>query len=156
AMRLLCSFNFPGNIRQLENFCQWLTVMSSGQLIEAKDLPPEVLEHAQASTGQAAGDPAHTQAAGPLTAGAPEADGAALPEADAAQAPWIRALTQEAGRRLTRNEPAVMVTLMRDFERVLLETALAHSRGRRMEAAQRLGIGRNTLTRKCAELGLDD
>ncbi|MGB3289480.1 MAG: helix-turn-helix domain-containing protein, partial [Burkholderiaceae bacterium] len=58
--------------------------------------------------------------------------------------------------RLLRNEPAVMAGLMRDFERVLLETALDHSRGRRMEAAQRLGIGRNTLTRKCAELGLNE
>jgi two-component system nitrogen regulation response regulator GlnG len=47
-----------------------------------------------------------------------------------------------------------MTTLGREFERVLIETALDYSRGRRMEAAQRLGIGRNTLTRKCTELGL--
>src|SRR5690606_14486796 len=45
AMQHLMSFNFPGNIRQLENFCQWLTVMSSGQIIEAKNLPPEVLAY---------------------------------------------------------------------------------------------------------------
>src|SRR3546814_962721 len=43
AMRILCGFDYPGNIRQLENFCQWLTVMSSSQVVEAKDLPPEVL-----------------------------------------------------------------------------------------------------------------
>src|SRR3546814_11085493 len=49
-----------------------------------------------------------------------------------------------------------MATLTRDFERILLETALDYSRGRRMEAAQRLGIGRTTLTRNCAELGLND
>src|SRR5690606_16199181 len=69
---------------------------------------------------------------------------------------WLDLLAREAQVRLLRNEPAVMATLTRDFERALLETALGYSRGRRMEAAQRLGIGRNTLTRKCAELGLNE
>jgi two-component system nitrogen regulation response regulator GlnG len=49
-----------------------------------------------------------------------------------------------------------MSTLTRDFERILLRAALVHSHGRRAEAAQRLGIGRNTLTRKCQELGLEE
>src|SRR3546814_17576869 len=71
-------------------------------------------------------------------------------------ATWLGLLAQEAQARLLRNEPAVMATLTRDFERILLETALDYSRGRRMEAAQRLGIGRNTLTPKCAELGLNE
>ncbi|MCC2595634.1 nitrogen regulation protein NR(I) [Pusillimonas sp. MFBS29] len=155
AMRCLSSFEFPGNIRQLENFCQWLTVMSSGQVIETKDLPPEVLEHA---LGQ--GQPALSGATGlDSNDSSIAAPGMARSELDASgddQTPaWIHALTREAGRRLARNEPAVMVTLMRDFERVLIEAALSHSRGKRMEAAQRLGIGRNTLTRKCTELGLD-
>jgi two-component system nitrogen regulation response regulator GlnG len=73
---------------------------------------------------------------------------------DEAVAPWVALLEQEAQERLARNEPAIMTTLGREFERVLIETALDYSRGRRMEAAQRLGIGRNTLTRKCTELGL--
>ncbi|NYT85958.1 nitrogen regulation protein NR(I) [Pollutimonas harenae] len=157
AMHWLSSFNFPGNIRQLENLCQWLTVMSSGQVIEAKDLPPEVLEHVR---NQGAKPIADTHDATPnissqQTTQRSEAD-VALARVDLAAPAWTRELTQEAERRLMRNEPAIMATLLRDFERVLLETALAHSRGRRMEAAQRLGIGRNTLTRKCSELGLDN
>ena len=70
--------------------------------------------------------------------------------------PWQDLLANQARERLARNEPAVMPGLMREFERTLLETALTFCRGRRVEAAQRLGIGRNTLTRKCAELGLND
>lgn len=155
AMRCLSSFEFPGNIRQLENFCQWLTVMSSGQVIEAKDLPPEVLDHALAHGHD--NDPDATAPEQVDRLGQAQAIAASTADAttDIAGAAWIRELTREAGLRLARNEPAVMVTLMRDFERILIEAALAHSRGRRMEAAQRLGIGRNTLTRKCAELGLD-
>lgn len=155
AMRCLSSFAFPGNIRQLENFCQWLTVMSSGQLIEAKDLPPEVLNHALSQGREA--DPGAMGPEQDEQSGQAQVVAATTVDAlaDISDSAWIRELTQEAGRRLARNEPAVMVTLMRDFERVLIEAALTHSRGRRMEAAQRLGIGRNTLTRKCAELGLD-
>src|SRR3546814_18809967 len=55
AMRILCGFDYPGNIRQLENFCQWLTVMSSSQVVEAKDLPPEVLAAAGRSEERRAG-----------------------------------------------------------------------------------------------------
>lgn len=157
AMRRLSSFNFPGNIRQLENFCQWLTVMSSGQVIEAKDLPPEVLAYVPKPGHELASGISETK---PEVSSMPtepgEEAGLAHAVSDFSAAAWTRELAQEAERRLVRNEPVVMATLMRDFERVLLEAALAHSRGRRMEAAQRLGIGRNTLTRKCAELGLDD
>ncbi|MGE4370320.1 MAG: nitrogen regulation protein NR(I) [Burkholderiaceae bacterium] len=148
AMRLLCAFDYPGNIRQLENFCQWLTVMSSSQLIEAKDLPPEIFS----APASLAGDIA------PL----PSSSVPAVPGTDnklsqpVATAQWDTLLAEQVRERLRRNEPALMPTLARDFERVLLETALEHCRGRRVEAAQRLGIGRNTLTRKCAELGLNE
>ncbi len=143
AMRMLGAFDYPGNIRQLENFCQWLTVMSSSQVVEAKDLPPEILAEPQGRPDS-----------GSL---APQPDVAgALPGDTAQGGTWLDMLGQEAQARLLRNEPAVMATLTRDFERALLETALDYSRGRRMEAAQRLGIGRNTLTRKCAELGLNE
>ncbi|MFW7342641.1 nitrogen regulation protein NR(I) [Pollutimonas sp. H1-120] len=143
AMRMLGAFDYPGNIRQLENFCQWLTVMSSSQVVEAKDLPPEVLAETE----------------GEADSGTPEPqseDAGIQPDGTARSESWLDMLAQEAQARLLRNEPAVMATLTRDFERALLETALGYSRGRRMEAAQRLGIGRNTLTRKCAELGLNE
>lgn len=141
ALQVMTNFDFPGNIRQLENFCQWLTVMSSSQTIEAKDLPPEVFDPVPGDTGSAPSGESSAMESG------------AVP---AAQASWITLLGGEAQLRLARNEPAIMASLTRDFERVLLETALLYSRGRRMEAAQRLGIGRNTLTRKCSELGLND
>jgi DNA-binding NtrC family response regulator len=35
-------FDFPGNVRQLENICHWLTVMAPAQVVESKDLPPEL------------------------------------------------------------------------------------------------------------------
>ena len=157
AMRLLAAFDYPGNIRQLENFCQWMTVMSSSQLIEAKDLPPEVLHAESARLQRNTAD--HSRAASVMESALPTppyglwvADSLTHPP----QASWMQMLAQEAHERLSRNEPAVMATLARDFERTLLETALDYSRGRRAEAAERLGIGRNTLTRKCAELDLNE
>jgi two-component system nitrogen regulation response regulator GlnG len=143
AMSILSRFDYPGNIRPLENFCQWLTVMSSSVLIEPKDLPPEVL-----------GRLSRHDAIGHDTPAGEEALDNELAEPPASS--WLRELARDAEARLNRNEPAIMSTLAREFERVMLETALTHSRGRRIEAAQRLGIGRNTLTRKCAELGLND
>jgi two-component system nitrogen regulation response regulator GlnG len=135
ALEALAGFSYPGNIRQLENFCHWLTVMSAGQWVDVKDLPPEILSLARV--------PAR-----------PANDRQDVSADDAA--PWTAQLRQHVKAALGRNEPAVMTTLAKEFERVLLGAALEHSRGRRAEAAQRLGIGRNTLTRKCRELGLDD
>ena len=43
ALQQLSTFAFPGNVRQLENICHWLTVMAPAQVVEPKDLPPEVL-----------------------------------------------------------------------------------------------------------------
>lgn len=135
ALQALAAFDYPGNIRQLENFCQWLTVMSSSRRIELKDLPPELR-------------PVSPPAAGRNEA--PAAGGAEI----LPQTAWEALLTADVLERLQRNEPAIMATLTRQFEQVLIRTALAHARGKRVEAAQRLGIGRNTLTRKCAELDI--
>lgn len=153
AMQALTAFDYPGNIRQLENFCQWLTVMSSGKLVEVKDLPPELLPQADAlETSFALGiDTPETLTAASAIAPASGLADQALQQAHS----WRSLLEQEAHARLASNEPAIMASLTKDFERVLLQAALTFSRGRRMEAAQRLGIGRNTLTRKCNELGLD-
>jgi len=133
----LTRFDFPGNVRQLENFCHWLTVMAAGQIIEPGDLPPEVRA--------VAGMPAY--AAAPKTGSDAPLTGSAVH--------WHDALLQDAQARLGKGEPAVMATLTRQFERILLQTALDASRGRRVEAATRLGIGRNTITRKLRELGLE-
>jgi len=122
ALKVLSGFAFPGNVRQLENICHWLTVMGPGQRIEAADLPPE------------------------LRAGAARTD---------EEGNWQHALDRELARALARGERAVGDRLEKEFERTLILRALAHTAGHRMEAAQWLGWGRNTLTRKIQELKLD-
>jgi two-component system nitrogen regulation response regulator GlnG len=69
---------------------------------------------------------------------------------------WLAGLEREARARLASGEPAVWDVLTRRFEAQLIRTALETTRGRRIEAAHKLGIGRNTITRKIQELGLDD
>ncbi len=122
ALAHLARFAFPGNVRQLENLCHWLTVMAPGQVVAPADLPPDVLA------------PATVQ---PTDLG------------------WEHALAQEAGRLLERDADRVWQGLARRFEAVLIGAALRASQGRRMEAAQRLGMGRNTLARKLHELRLE-
>ena len=117
--------DFPGNVRQLENLCHWLTVMAPGQAIGIADLPAEFR-----------GEPA---AAG------------RVPSSD-----WVAALEQEVERRLARGETGLLDQLSRQFERSLIAKALARTGGRRIEAANLLGMGRNTITRKIQELGIGD
>jgi two-component system nitrogen regulation response regulator GlnG len=112
---------FPGNVRQLENLCHWLTVMAPGQVIDTNDLPAEFR--------------------GP----------AAVPSAD-----WLAALEHEAERRLARGDTGILDSLTRQFERALIVKALERTGGRRIEAANLLGMGRNTITRKIQELGIED
>jgi two-component system nitrogen regulation response regulator GlnG len=171
ALAKLAGFNFPGNVRQLENICHWLTVMAPAQLIEAKDLPPEVLASGAApllAPDSHAGEPvAYATAAVPVTphastpfAGA-AADGAVPALAVAAPAPaeasgnWESGLEAEAQALLAAGRTDVWDVLSRRFESRLILTALSSTRGRRIEAAQKLGIGRNTITRKIQELGIE-
>ena len=69
---------------------------------------------------------------------------------------WVAALEQETERRLARGETGILDGLSRLFERALITKALARTGGRRIEAANLLGMGRNTITRKIQELGVED
>jgi two-component system nitrogen regulation response regulator GlnG len=154
AQTALNHFSFPGNVRQLENICHWLTVMAPAQVIEAKDLPPEVLgDHAPVlaapSPSPALNDAVAHTAVAPVTEAPPVVLN--LPGAD-----WEHGLEAEAMSLLVAGRTDVWDVLSRRFEARLIQTALANTRGRRIEAAQKLGIGRNTITRKIQELGLDD
>lgn len=141
AMRALEGFEYPGNIRQLENICQWITVMAPAQTVGLGDLPPEIL-----NTDKPNHVPVHQ----------PESrQGGQTPHHEQS-VDWQQLLMQDAQQRLARQEPVVMGTLLQAFERTVILAALSTSRQRRGEAAKRLGIGRNTLTRKCQELGLDE
>ena len=198
ALARLQQFAFPGNVRQLENICHWLTVMAPAQVISVQDLPPEVLEapaleapaSAPAANGAATLAPATAAPAAPVApvaaafaappspaplaastpAGAWGTAAAAVPLAaqpasvngtraaaaeGAGAGDWERWLEAEAQKLLASGHSEVWDALTRRFESRLIRTALAATHGRRMEAAQRLGIGRNTITRKIQELGLD-
>jgi two-component system nitrogen regulation response regulator GlnG len=126
ALKALAAFPFPGNVRQLENICHWLTVMAPGQRIDVADLPPEVRAAPTGSAGEGGGETG-----------------------------WRQALDRELAQALARGERAVGDRLEQEFEKTLILRALAHTGGHRMEAAQWLGWGRNTLTRKIQELGLE-
>lgn len=69
---------------------------------------------------------------------------------------WLTVLEQELTAMLGRNDPNILETLTHQFERTLISKTLAHTGGRRIEASQLLGMGRNTLTRKVQELGIDE
>ena len=178
ALARLGQFGFPGNVRQLENICHWLTVMAPAQTISVQDLPPEVLEAPGTSAEPLAAMPAQEAVAEHLpapvappapAAGAPSlasrpagggayglrlAEGGSTAET-AASAAWEQALEREAQGLLAAGRNDIWDVLAHRFESRLIRTALAATHGRRMEAAQRLGIGRNTITRKIQELGLD-
>lgn len=123
ALEYLCKLNWPGNVRQLENICRWITVMASGREVHVSDLPPELLK--QASTHSSASN-------------------------------WQEDLQQWADQELNLGKNNILDTAVPIFEKVMIETALKHTNGRRRDAAVLLGWGRNTLTRKIKELGMND
>ena len=174
ALDALVGFEFPGNVRQLENICHWLTVMAPAQVIEPKDLPPE-LAVPSAVSGTPLGSTPHTSASGSVLDADtdPQSSGssagawsglstpasnhvAGMVGAQVGGRSWLSDLEREARSLLEAGDPQVWDVLSREFEGKLITTALAVTRGRRIEAAQRLGIGRNTITRKIQELKLDD
>ena len=119
--RYLQTLPCPGNVRQLENTCRWLTVMASGREVHMEDLPPELRR------GES-----------------PEAS----PEAEN----WEKSLERWADEQLSRGVSGLLDEALPAFERVMIDVALRHTRGRRQDAARLLGWGRNTLTRKLKEL----
>ncbi|MFN4264381.1 MAG: nitrogen regulation protein NR(I) [Aquabacterium sp.] len=173
ALAKLAEFDFPGNVRQLENICHWLTVMAPAQVIETKDLPPELLDGRSSTPALAAVEAAVPSAAvsteAVTDAGEPVGLAAevAMPALASAPTPvvaagatvssgWLHDLEREARAMLESGQPEVWDQLTRQFEASLIHTALDITRGRRIEAAQKLGIGRNTITRKIQELGMDE
>ncbi|MGF6239569.1 two-component system nitrogen regulation response regulator GlnG [Paraburkholderia sp. GAS38] len=162
ALTYLASLPFQGNVRQLENLANWLTVMAPAQTIEIKDLPPDLVP-AQAGSVEIAAGGVLTGDAGGGGVAQSAANGAAvsshLPAIPgmplAAAAVWESGLRTEVARMLRENAPDVMDELARRFEAAVIREALDFTRGRKVEAAERLGIGRNTITRKIQELNLE-
>jgi len=125
ALKYLETLDWPGNVRQLENVCHWLTVMAPAQSIEVADLPSDLREVRTEGGGAVVTD-------------------------------WVRSLEQEVTRRLAAGEMSIGDDLTRQFESALIKNALKHTGGRRIEAANLLGMGRNTITRKISELKIED
>jgi two-component system nitrogen regulation response regulator GlnG len=118
----MCDLAWPGNVRQLENTCRWLTVMASGREVLVSDMPPELVEQ----QGSAEVIPSN----------------------------WEHALRNWVDQQLSAGKRGVIDAAMPAFEKIMIETALKHTAGRRRDAAELLGWGRNTLTRKIKDLKL--
>jgi two-component system nitrogen regulation response regulator GlnG len=165
AVALLQDFSFPGNVRQLENICHWLTVMAPAQAIEPKDLPPEVLSPSVVSlvpsptvthTVNGAFEPAQVpETPAPLVNGSHASSALKPLVLNMPGEDWQSGLEAQAMALLANGRTDVWDELTKRFEATLIQTALAHTRGRRIDAAHKLGIGRNTITRKIQELGLE-
>jgi two-component system nitrogen regulation response regulator GlnG len=115
---------WPGNVRQLENICRYLTVMASGKEIILDDLPSELSEKTTVRS------------------------------ISTESTSWPIALQSWVDEQLSQGHCNIIDNALPEFERVLLKRALHFTQGRKQEAAKKLGWGRNTLTRKLKELEL--
>ncbi|GDY25267.1 MULTISPECIES: nitrogen regulation protein NR(I) [unclassified Agarivorans] len=125
TQRFMMQLAWPGNVRQLENVCRWLTVMASGQEVLPADLPPELSQ------------PVITE------------------QGESADTNWRSLLKSWVSQQLVSGQIDILGEAMPDFERIMLTTALEHTHGHKQEAARLLGWGRNTLTRKLKELDVE-
>lgn len=125
ALIKMMAYPWPGNVRQLENMCRWITVMAPANLVTIDDLPKELFsdDHNNAAAAQ-------TQ-------------------------DWQLALSKLVRQKLNMGQSDVAEELLKQFEGSLLKVALEHTNGHRQNAAKLLGWGRNTLTRKLKEVSND-
>lgn len=123
---LLGTLAWPGNVRQLENTCRWITVMAAGKDVHLDDLPPELFKPPREVGGQ-----------------------------ESAGLDWQEALKDWVDQELKLGRVNIAKEAIESAEGILITRALGATRGRRQEAAKLLGYGRNTLTRKITELELD-
>lgn len=121
----LVRLSWPGNVRQLENTCRWLTVMAAGQDLLVQDLPEELFS----TISEASGNPLESSS-------------------------WPTLLARWANSALRSGRQDLLPEAQRELERTLLNSALRHTQGHKQEAARLLGWGRNTLTRKIKELAI--
>ena len=129
ALQFLQNYSWPGNVRQLENTCRWLTVMASGKEILLDDLPPEML------SGES------ERLVSPMSAQPELGD-------------WVSMFEQWLNSELSEGKSGIIKQAQADFETALIQVALRHCNGHRQQAAKRIGWGRNTISRKIQELNL--
>jgi two-component system nitrogen regulation response regulator GlnG len=125
TLSYLSELPWPGNVRQLENACRWIAVMATSPTVMVQDLPPDLLE--------------------------------SVPETNGQGMDWEKSLRSWATQQLAAMEPGdrgVLLDAVPRFEKIMIQAALKQTGGRKKDASILLGWGRNTLTRKIAELGL--
>jgi two-component system nitrogen regulation response regulator GlnG len=145
AIKAISQMTFPGNVRQLENLCHWMTVMSPSTIVGVNDLPEDLLLSANAPVSNSN---TVTTASPTMPAAVESVIGSRSPD-------WEATLHRLAVKMLQDNHDKVFDSLLAKFEKSVLMAALEVTRGRKVEAATRLGIGRNTITRKLQELDID-
>ena len=126
TMAYLTDLPWQGNVRQLENFSRWITVMATGRKVLLEDLPLELKSDANHAQGS--------------------------------EQSWDRQLKRWAQSKLKSrafSSEGLLAEAQPLFERVMIEAALDETAGRKRDASVLLGWGRNTLTRKMQELGMD-
>ncbi|MFP6806257.1 MAG: nitrogen regulation protein NR(I) [Pseudomonadales bacterium] len=126
TLAFICHLPWPGNVRQLENFCRWITVMAAGREVHIEDLPPE------------------------LSGAKPQADVGEDWERS------LRIWSTQKLSRIRAGDSGLLSDALPRFERIMIECALEKTEGRKRDASLLLGWGRNTLTRKINELGIGD
>jgi two-component system, NtrC family, nitrogen regulation response regulator GlnG len=131
AESFLSGVEWPGNVRQLENSCRWLTVMASGREIQLDDLPPELLNTTLVTEG-------------------------IVTDWETSLRSWIDQQLIKRAQSGASSHSDVAKQAIPIVESILIKAALDFTRGRRHEAALLLGYGRNTLTRKIKELGIEE
>lgn len=220
ALHVMQAFNWPGNVRQLENACRWITVMATGEVLGIEDLPPDLTEFAQnyfaikdandhsidnsndinntlslttseshpafSTTERIVPEPVQTQSTdrvdtvsqhnfstdpkfntepnfntGNVASFTSAANSASQVSATsdhtiAQQRSWQNQLQTWATTALKQGKTNILQLATPEFETVLITVALEHTRGRKGEAADLLGWGRNTLTRKIKLLGIGE
>ena len=114
------TLSWPGNVRQLENTCRWLTVMSPTREVKLEDLPDDLKVESVENLND-----------------------------------WTKVLQSWSENYLSKGKNNLLEEAIPEFERTIIKVALNKTMGRKKEAAELLGWGRNTLTRKIKELGLE-
>ena len=147
----LSKLPYPGNVRQLQSICHWLSVMISAPEINVQDLPRDLTYPPPISKQQFqfTGDVVSTNKD---TTSNVDTSNHTIP---IPKVNWEHQLGMLAKKMLEDGKENVFQNLLNQFEKAVIEAALETTRGRKVEAAERLGIGRNTITRKLQELGIE-
>ncbi|MCT0070944.1 nitrogen regulation protein NR(I) [Proteus mirabilis] len=128
SLHCMMEYHWSGNVRQLENVCRWLTVMTASQEIMPQDLPQEIRQS--------------------------DEKGKSIPRISSQH--WSQHLSLWADEVFSKGKENILNDALPQFERTLLLSALSYTKGHKQDAARLLGWGRNTLTRKLKELGIEE